>query len=79
MGLAQAFQTGRGNSLGKPQKPRLHVVRKSGDADFRKKRQATPAGYDNNAEKFQTEVGALPGATNGVVTPGDGETVLAGP
>jgi hypothetical protein len=55
------------------------VVRKSGDADFRKKRQATPAGYDNSAEKFQTEVGALPGATNGVVTPGDGETMLTSP
>ena len=55
------------------------VVRKSGDADFRKKRQATPAGYDNSAEKFQTEVGSLPGATNSVVTPGDGETVLTSP
>jgi hypothetical protein len=55
------------------------VVRKSGDADFRKRDQATPAGYDNNPEKFQTEVGALPGAVNGTVIPGDGDSVLTNP
>jgi len=55
------------------------VVRKSGDAGVYKKNQATPAGYDNNAERFQAEIGALPGATKGEVAPGDGATVLAGP
>jgi Tfp pilus assembly protein PilE len=55
------------------------VVRKSGDAGVYKKGQATAAGYDNNAARFQTEIGALPGATKGEVAPGDGATVLAGP
>ena len=55
------------------------VVRKSGDAGVYKKGQATAAGYDNNAARFQTEIGALPGATRGEVAPGDGATVLAGP
>jgi Tfp pilus assembly protein PilE len=55
------------------------VVRKSGDAGVYKKEQATAAGYDNNAARFQTEIGALPGATKGEVAPGDGATVLAGP
>jgi hypothetical protein len=31
MRLAQAFQPGRGNALGKPEKPRLHVGREGGD------------------------------------------------
>ena len=55
------------------------VVRKSGDAGVYKKNQATSAGYDNNPERFQTEIGALPGAIKGEVAPGDGATVLAGP
>jgi hypothetical protein len=55
------------------------VVRKSGDAGVYKKGQATAAGYDNNAARFQTEIGALPGAIKGAVAPGDGATVLAGP
>jgi hypothetical protein len=55
------------------------VVRKSGDAGVYKKGQATPAGYDNNAARFQNEIGALPGATKGAVAPGDGATVLASP
>jgi type II secretory pathway pseudopilin PulG len=55
------------------------VVRKSGDAGVYKKRQATAAGYDNNAARFQMEIGALPGATKGAVAPGDGATVLASP
>jgi type II secretory pathway pseudopilin PulG len=55
------------------------VVRKSGDAGVYKKGQATAAGYDNNAARFQNEIGALPGATKGEVAPGDGATVLAGP
>ena len=55
------------------------VVRKSGDAGVYKKKQATPAGYDNNAERFQAEIGALPGAVKGGVAPGDAATVLAGP
>jgi type II secretory pathway pseudopilin PulG len=54
------------------------VVRKSGDAGVYKKGQATAAGYDNDAARFQTEIGALPGATKGEVAPGDGATVLAG-
>lgn len=55
------------------------VVRKSGDAGVYKKNQATVAGYDNNPERFQTEIGALPGAIKGEVAPGDGATVLASP
>jgi hypothetical protein len=55
------------------------VVRKSGDAGVYKKAQATAAGYDNNAVRFQTEIGALPGASKGDVTAGDGAAVLAGP
>lgn len=55
------------------------AVRKSGDAGVYKKNQATSAGYDNNAARFQTEIGALPGAAKESVTPGDGATVLAGP
>ena len=55
------------------------VVRKSGDAGVYKKDQATAGGYDNNAARFQTEIGALPGATKDEVAPGDGPTVLAGP
>jgi hypothetical protein len=55
------------------------VVRKSGDAGVYKKRQATVAGYDNNAARFQTEIGALPGAVKGEVAPGDGATALASP
>jgi type II secretory pathway pseudopilin PulG len=55
------------------------VVRKSGDAGVYKREQATAAGYDNNAARFQTEIGALPGASKGEVRSGDGATVLAGP
>jgi type II secretory pathway pseudopilin PulG len=55
------------------------VVRKSGDAGVYKKGQATLAGYDNNVARFQTEIGALPGAVKGEVVPGDGATVLASP
>ena len=55
------------------------VVRKNGDMGVYKKNQATIAGYDNDAEKFQADIGALPGAAKGKVEPGDGSTVLAGP
>jgi type II secretory pathway pseudopilin PulG len=55
------------------------VVRKSGDAGVYKKTQATPEGFDNNAERFQVEIGALPGAAKGTVAPGDGANVLSGP
>ena len=55
------------------------VVRKSGDVGVYKKIQATPAGYDNNAERFQTELGALPGAVKGKVEPGDHGMALIGP
>ena len=55
------------------------VVRKSGDAGVYKNAQATPDGYENNAERFRAEIGALPGAAKGDVTPGDGTSVLAGP
>jgi type II secretory pathway pseudopilin PulG len=57
------------------------VVRKSGDAGVYKKEQATPEGYENNAERFQSDqgMGALPGAARGNVAPGDGTAVLTGP
>jgi hypothetical protein len=57
------------------------VIRKSGDAGVYKKNQATPAGYENNAAKFQSDlgIGKLPGAEDGIVTPGDAATVLPGP
>lgn len=57
------------------------VVRKSGDLGVYRKHQATPAGFENNAEKFQSElgIGKLPGAVEGTVFPGDGTTVLNGP
>jgi type II secretory pathway pseudopilin PulG len=57
------------------------IVRKGGDAGVYKNTQATPAGFENNAERFQSDqgIGALPGATKGNVAPGDGDTALAGP
>ena len=55
------------------------VIRKSGDAGVYKKIQATPVAYDNNPARFQAELGALPGATKGEVSPGDGAAVLAAP
>jgi type II secretory pathway pseudopilin PulG len=57
------------------------AVRKSGDAGVYKKSQATPAGYENDPRKFQSEIGIgkLPGATDGNVVPGDAATVLVGP
>lgn len=54
------------------------VVRKSGDAGVYKKGQATAAGFES-PEKFQTDIGALPGATKGTVIAGDGATALANP
>ncbi len=55
------------------------IVRKGGDAGVYKKTQATPEGYENNVERFQIEIGALSGAANGSVVPGDGTAVLASP
>lgn len=55
------------------------VIRKSGDAGVYTKFQATPAAYDKNPARFQTELGALPGAKAGEVSPGDGASVLSGP
>jgi type II secretory pathway pseudopilin PulG len=55
------------------------VIRKGGDARIFSKGQTTPQGFDNDPAKFQVEVGALPGAAKGVVTAGDGPTVLAAP
>jgi len=55
------------------------VVRKSGDAGIYWKQQATPAGYDNNPAKFQSELGRLPGAAAGIVVPGDGGSALINP
>jgi type II secretory pathway pseudopilin PulG len=55
------------------------AIRKSGDAGVYKKIQATPAGYDNNPENFQSGIGALPGAAKGKIEPGDGSNFLAGP
>jgi hypothetical protein len=54
------------------------VVRKSGDAGVYKKNQATSAGFDS-VEKFQSEIGALPGAEPGNVGPGDASTALTNP
>jgi prepilin-type N-terminal cleavage/methylation domain-containing protein len=54
------------------------VVRKSGDAGVYKKAQATPEGFDN-VEKFQSDIGSLPGAAKGTVTPGDGGNALTLP
>jgi hypothetical protein len=55
------------------------VIRKSGDAGVYKKGQATPDGFDKNVARFQTEIGALPGAEKGSVTPGDASTALTNP
>lgn len=55
------------------------VVRKSGDAGVYKKGQATPGGFDKSVSRFQIEIGALPGAKNGNVTPGDAATALTNP
>lgn len=55
------------------------VIRKSGDAGVYKPGQATPAWYDDNPSRFQSELGAVPGAARGTVIPGDGGTALAGP
>ncbi|MFN2622781.1 MAG: type II secretion system protein [Chthoniobacterales bacterium] len=55
------------------------VVRKSGDAGVYKKGQATPEGFDNNVSRFQTEIGALPGAEKGKVAPGDADMTLTSP
>jgi len=55
------------------------VIRKSGDAGVYKKGQATPDGFDKNVARFQTEIGALPGAEKGNVTPGDGAAALTNP
>src|SRR5437764_9308367 len=54
------------------------VIRKGGDAGVYKKGQAMSEGFEN-AAKFQTDIGALPGAVPGAVSPGDGATALAGP
>lgn len=51
------------------------VVRKNGDLGVYKKGQATPEGFES-IEKFQTDIGALPGATKGTVAPGDAGTAL---
>lgn len=55
------------------------VIRKGGDARIFSQGQTTPQGFDNDPAKFQVEVGALPGAAKGVVTPGDGESALTNP
>ena len=54
------------------------IVRKSGDAGVYKKGQATPAGFES-VEKFQSDIGALPGASKGKVAPGDADTALTTP
>jgi hypothetical protein len=54
------------------------VVRKSGDAGVYKKGQATPSGFES-VEKFQSDIGSLPGATKGTVTPGDAGSALTPP
>jgi type II secretory pathway pseudopilin PulG len=57
------------------------IVRKSGDAGVYRKNQATIAGFENNAVKFQSDlgIGKLPGAADGNVVPGDGATALTPP
>jgi type II secretory pathway pseudopilin PulG len=55
------------------------VIRKSGDAGVYKKGEATLNGFDNNVARFQTEIGALPGAEKGKVTPGDANAALTNP
>jgi type II secretory pathway pseudopilin PulG len=57
------------------------VVHKSGDAGLFGKNQATPAGFENDPVKFQSPIGIgrLPGAADGVVSPGDGAMVLESP
>ena len=57
------------------------VIHKSGDAGLFGRQQATPAGFENSVAKFQSPIGVgiLPGAADGIVRPGDGGTVLAGP
>lgn len=57
------------------------IVHKSGDAGIFGKNQATPAGFENSPAKFQSAlgVGKLPGAADGVVSSGDGGSVLAAP
>ena len=54
------------------------AVRKNGDAGVYKKNLATAAGFES-VEKFQTDIGALPGATKGKVEPGDAATALTNP
>ncbi len=54
------------------------VVQKSGDVGIFKKGQATPQGFES-VEKFQTDIGAPPGAAKGTVAPGDGPNVLTPP
>ena len=51
------------------------VVQKSGDVGIFKQEQATPAGFES-PEKFQTDIGMLPGAVKGAVVAGDGTNVL---
>ncbi|HZE57965.1 MAG TPA: hypothetical protein VE031_08935 [Chthoniobacterales bacterium] len=54
------------------------IVRKSGDAGVYTKGQATPAGFES-VEKFQSDIGALPGAEKGKVAPGDADRALTSP
>jgi hypothetical protein len=54
------------------------VVRKSGDVGVYKTGQATPEGFES-IEKFQTDIGSLPGAAKGTVAAGDGANVLTPP
>ena len=54
------------------------VVRKSGDVGVYKKGQATPEGFES-VERFQSDIGALPGAAKGRVVPGDGDFILTPP
>ena len=57
------------------------IVRKAGDAGIYRAHQATTAGFENNAARFQSDqgIGALPGALKGNVVPGDNGSVLAAP
>jgi type II secretory pathway pseudopilin PulG len=54
------------------------AVRKNGDAGVYKKNLATAAGFES-VEKFQTDIGALPGAEKGKVAAGDSGTAITNP
>ena len=55
------------------------VIRKRGDAGVYGKNQATLSDWGNDAAEFQSKIGRLTGAAEGVVASGDGAVILVGP